>query len=78
VCSDGAIADATGFMPDSLKLEADQRFFAKGVRRNAGFLHEGVRVRDLCRRAGAANKGAISIADARAAEAIAGRYALSF
>jgi dihydrofolate reductase len=31
VCSDGAIADATGFMPDSLKLEADQRFFAKAL-----------------------------------------------
>jgi len=26
-CLDGAIADATGLMPDSLKLEADQRFF---------------------------------------------------
>ena len=25
--ADGMIADATGFMPDSLKFEADQRFF---------------------------------------------------
>ena len=30
--ADGMIADATGFMPDSLKIEADQRFYARGAR----------------------------------------------
>ena len=39
VCSDGAIADATGFMPDSLKLEADQRFFAKALDGAAVVVH---------------------------------------
>ncbi len=39
VCSDGAIADATGFMPDSLKLEADQRFFVKALGGAAVVVH---------------------------------------
>jgi hypothetical protein len=39
VCADGAIADATGFMPDSLKLEADQRFFAKALDGAAVVVH---------------------------------------
>jgi hypothetical protein len=30
-CLNGAIADATGLMPHSLKLEADQRFFEKAL-----------------------------------------------
>lgn len=30
-CLDGAIADSAGLMPDSLKLEADQRFFEKAL-----------------------------------------------
>ncbi len=30
---DGMIADATGFMPNSLKFEADQRFFLKSLDR---------------------------------------------
>jgi dihydrofolate reductase len=30
---DGMIADATGFMPDSLKFEADQRFFLESLDR---------------------------------------------
>ena len=34
-CLDGAIVDATGLMPDSLKLEADQRFFEKALDRAA-------------------------------------------
>jgi hypothetical protein len=31
--ADGMIADATGFMPDSLKFEADQRFFVEALDR---------------------------------------------
>ena len=31
--ADGMIADATGFMPDSLKFEADQRFFLEALDR---------------------------------------------
>ena len=38
-CLDGAIADATGLMPDSLKLEADQRFFEKALDRAAVVVH---------------------------------------
>jgi hypothetical protein len=38
-CLDGAIADATGLMPDSLKLEADQRFFEKVLDRAAVVVH---------------------------------------
>ena len=30
---DGMIADATGFMPNSLKFEADQRFFLESLDR---------------------------------------------
>lgn len=38
-CLDGAIADATGLMPDSLKLEADQRFFEKALDGAAVVVH---------------------------------------
>src|SRR5271166_3399034 len=38
-CLDGAIADATGLMPDSLKLEADQRFFERALDRAAVVVH---------------------------------------
>ena len=38
-CLDGTIADATGLMPDSLKLEADQRFFEKALDRAAVVVH---------------------------------------
>src|SRR4029077_1183449 len=31
--ADGMIADATGYMPDSLKFEADQRFFLQSLDR---------------------------------------------
>jgi hypothetical protein len=31
--ADGMIADATGYMPDSLKFEADQRFFVESLDR---------------------------------------------
>jgi hypothetical protein len=31
VSADGMIADASGVMPDSLKFEADQRFFERGL-----------------------------------------------
>src|SRR3984957_7050996 len=34
--ADGMIADASGFMPDSLKFEADQRFFLEALDRVAG------------------------------------------
>jgi dihydrofolate reductase len=33
VSADGMIADANGVMPDALKLEADQRFFERGLDR---------------------------------------------
>jgi dihydrofolate reductase len=33
VSEDGMIADATGVMPDALKIEADQRFFERGLDR---------------------------------------------
>jgi dihydrofolate reductase len=39
MCLNGAIADATGFMPDSLKLEADQGFFEKALDRAAIVVH---------------------------------------
>ena len=38
-CLDGAIADAAGLMPDSLKLEADQRFFEKALDGAAVIVH---------------------------------------
>src|SRR5580693_6383654 len=31
VSADGMLADAAGIMPDSLKFEADQRFFERGL-----------------------------------------------
>lgn len=37
--ADGMIADETGSMPKSLHLEADQRFFAKGLDRVAVLAH---------------------------------------
>ena len=37
--ADGMIADATGFMPDSLKFEADQRFFLGALERSAVVAH---------------------------------------
>src|SRR6202044_3444331 len=37
--ADGMIADATGYMPDSLKFEADQHFFLKALDRVAGVAH---------------------------------------
>ena len=37
--ADGMIADATGFMPDSLKFEADQRFFLRALDRVAVVAH---------------------------------------
>lgn len=37
--ADGMIADATGFMPDSLKFEADQRFFLEALDRVAIVAH---------------------------------------
>jgi dihydrofolate reductase len=37
--ADGMIADATGFMPDSLKFEADQRFYLKALDRVAVVAH---------------------------------------
>ena len=37
--ADGMIADATGFMPDSLKFEADQRFFLEALDRAAMVAH---------------------------------------
>ena len=37
--ADGMIADATGFMPDSLKFEADQRFFLGALERAAVVAH---------------------------------------
>jgi hypothetical protein len=39
VSADGMIADAGGLMPDSLKIEADQRFFAKALDRAAVVAH---------------------------------------
>jgi hypothetical protein len=38
-CLDDAIADATGLMPASLKLEADQRFFEKALDHAAVVVH---------------------------------------
>jgi len=38
-CLNGALADATGLMPDSLKLEADQRFFEQALDRAAAVVH---------------------------------------
>jgi hypothetical protein len=37
--ADGMIADASGFMPDSLKFEADQRFFLEALDRVAMVAH---------------------------------------
>jgi hypothetical protein len=37
--ADGMIADATGFMPESLKFEADQRFFLGALERAAAVAH---------------------------------------
>jgi len=37
--ADGMIADSTGFMPDSLKFEADQRFFLGALERAAVVAH---------------------------------------
>jgi hypothetical protein len=37
--ADGMIADASGFMPDSLKFEADQRFFRGALKRAAVVAH---------------------------------------
>jgi dihydrofolate reductase len=37
--ADGMIADATGFMPDSLKFDADQRFFLQALDRAAMVAH---------------------------------------
>ena len=37
--ADGMIADATGFMPDSLKIEADQRFYLEALDRAAVVAH---------------------------------------
>ena len=37
--ADGMIADATGFMPDSLKIEADQRFYLEALDRAALVAH---------------------------------------
>jgi dihydrofolate reductase len=37
--ADGMIADATGFMPDSLKFEADQRFYREALDRVAAVAH---------------------------------------
>jgi dihydrofolate reductase len=37
--ADGMIADATGFMPDSLKFEADQRFYLEALDRAAVVAH---------------------------------------
>ena len=39
VSADGMIADAGGLMPDSLKIEADQRFYAKALDRAAVVAH---------------------------------------
>jgi dihydrofolate reductase len=36
---DGMIADSTGFMPDSLKIEADQRFFEDALERSDVVIH---------------------------------------
>ena len=38
-CLDGAIADSRGLMPDSLKLEADQRFFEHALDGAAVVVH---------------------------------------
>ena len=37
--ADGMIADANGFMPDSLKIEADQRFYLEALDRAAMVAH---------------------------------------
>src|SRR6478736_8629103 len=37
--ADGMIADATGLMPDSLKFEADQRFYLEALDRVAVVAH---------------------------------------
>ena len=37
--ADGMIADASGFMPNSLKFEADQRFFLEALDRVAMVAH---------------------------------------
>ena len=39
MCLNGTIADATGVMPESLKLEADQGFFEKALDRAAIVVH---------------------------------------
>ena len=43
--ADGMIADATGFMPDSLKFEADQRFYLEALDRAAAGFARNVRDR---------------------------------
>jgi hypothetical protein len=39
VSADGMIADAGGLMPNSLKIEADQRFYSKALDRAAVVAH---------------------------------------
>ena len=39
VSTDGMLANAAGMMPDELKIEADQQFFAKGLDGAAAVLH---------------------------------------
>jgi dihydrofolate reductase len=39
VSSDGMLADRAGHMPDALKIEADQRFFATSLDRVAAVVH---------------------------------------
>ena len=39
VSSDGMIADANGVMPDSIKNDADQKFFQSGLDRAAALVH---------------------------------------
>ena len=39
VSSDGMLADPAGYMPDALKVDADQRFFAESLDRVAAVVH---------------------------------------
>jgi dihydrofolate reductase len=39
VSSDGMLADSAGHMPDALKIDADQRFFAAGLNGAAAVVH---------------------------------------
>ena len=39
VSIDGMLADSAGHMPDALKIDADQRFFAAGLDRSAAVVH---------------------------------------